>query len=123
MTPVLSSPAGRDAHAAFLIVWLILGAVAFTAVLAPLVLSEDSVARLTPVCVWKAKLNRECPGCGLTRSFLLIARGRFEDASAMNRAGPPLYAAFTANGVVLMAWLARRIVMTRKPKGGVACRY
>lgn len=43
------------------------------------------------LCVFKRIFLLDCPGCGLTRAFLLIPRGRFGDALAFNVASLPLY--------------------------------
>lgn len=42
---------------------------------------------LPPLCASKALFNVECPGCGLTRSFVSLAHGRWSDAMAANRVG------------------------------------
>lgn len=42
---------------------------------------------------WSVRLlGQECPGCGLTRSFLALASGQWADAFALNPSGPPLFA-------------------------------
>jgi hypothetical protein len=107
-----------EVRLAFLIVWLVLSAVILGILAAPFVLSGDAIARASPVCVWKAKFNRECPGCGLTRSFLHLSARRARDAFSANRAGPALYAAFVANELFLAAWLFRR----RASQGGLPCK-
>jgi len=43
------------------------------------------------LCVFKRIFLLDCPGCGFTRAFLLIPRGRFADALALNVASLPLY--------------------------------
>lgn len=43
------------------------------------------------LCVFKRVFLLDCPGCGLTRAFLLIPRGRFADALHFNVASLPLY--------------------------------
>jgi hypothetical protein len=46
----------------------------------------------TPLCWSVILLHRECPGCGLTRSFAAIGRGSFLEANALNPLGPILFA-------------------------------
>ncbi len=48
-------------------------------------------------CLLKRISGWECPGCGLTRSFLVLSRGQILEAFQFNPAGPVLY------GVFLMA--------------------
>lgn len=43
------------------------------------------------LCVFKRVFLLDCPGCGLTRAFLLIPRGYFIDALVLNVASLPLY--------------------------------
>ncbi len=46
----------------------------------------------TPLCWSVILLHRECPGCGLTRSFAAIGRGSLLEANALNPLGPILFA-------------------------------
>lgn len=41
-------------------------------------------------CASRAIFNTECPGCGLTRSFILLAEGRLAEAYARHHLGPLL---------------------------------
>lgn len=42
---------------------------------------------LPPLCLSRAIFGVECPGCGLTRGFVLLAHGHWYDSLAMNRVG------------------------------------
>lgn len=44
-----------------------------------------------PLCIVKALTGLECPGCGMTRSFLLIGHGRLAAAAKMHPAGLPAF--------------------------------
>lgn len=44
------------------------------------------------ICWWKEVFHFDCPGCGLTRSFVAIANGQFFEAISYNPAGPLLFA-------------------------------
>jgi hypothetical protein len=44
-----------------------------------------------PLCLFKALTGLECPGCGMTRAFLLIGHGRLGEAFAMHPAGLPAF--------------------------------
>lgn len=52
-------------------------------------------------CWWHYLFGVNCPGCGLTRSFISLAHGRVADAFGYNWMGPPLFL-----GTVL-AWADR----------------
>lgn len=41
---------------------------------------------LPETCTMHARFGIDCPGCGLTRSFIYLAHGRFADAYALNPA-------------------------------------
>ena len=45
------------------------------------------------MCVSRGLFGLECPGCGLTRSFVALAGGEFSRAVAFNPLGPVLFAA------------------------------
>lgn len=53
------------------------------------------------LCLFKLVTSYDCPGCGLTRSFLEMARLHVTKAFHYNWAGPLVYAAF------LVAWVDR----------------
>ena len=44
-----------------------------------------------PLCVFNGITGLDCPGCGMTRAFLLIGHGRFADAAAMHPASIPAF--------------------------------
>jgi len=47
---------------------------------------------LPPMCWFRRVLNIDCPGCGLTRSFISLSHGRWSDAWLYNPVGPMIYA-------------------------------
>lgn len=60
----------------------------------------------TPLCWSVIFLGRECPGCGLTRSFAAIGRGELAAANALNPLGPILFAyALAVIGIRIGKWL------------------
>lgn len=67
-------------------------AIAAAVVLGQLAARGHDLVTNTPLCWSQIFLGRECPGCGLTRSFLMIGRGAVRDANVMNPLGPILFA-------------------------------
>jgi hypothetical protein len=56
-----------------------------------------------PLCLVKGLTGLDCPGCGMTRAFLLIGHGRFADAAAMHPASIPaslIVAGMALTGIV-----------------------
>ncbi len=51
-----------------------------------------------PLCFIKYFWHMDCPGCGLTRSFLSLARLNLVDSFRYNAAGPLIYLLFLAYG-------------------------
>jgi len=47
-------------------------------------------------CFSRSLFSVDCPGCGLTRSFVLVAHGKFAESFAMHHVGIPLAIAFAA---------------------------
>jgi hypothetical protein len=43
------------------------------------------------ICFWKRALGIDCPGCGLTRSWVYLAHGDWRAAWSMNVLGPILF--------------------------------
>jgi len=62
-----------------------------------------------PLCPSVLLFHRECPGCGLTRSFAAIGRGALGDAAALNPLGPILFG-------VLLAVAAARVAKSAWPR-------
>ena len=46
---------------------------------------------LPAACLSRTLLHVDCPGCGLTRSFVAVAHGDFAQAFALHRLGPLLF--------------------------------
>ena len=56
-------------------------------------LTVDGVMRI-PLCLFHLMSNLDCPGCGLTRSFISISHGDLLSAVRFNALGPVLYIFF-----------------------------
>ena len=56
----------------------------------------------------------DCPGCGLTRSFISMSHGEFQRAFSFNMAGPLVYL-FVLVQIPWHAWQLYRIVRLRRP--------
>lgn len=67
---------------------------------------------LPPTCMTQLVFGVECPGCGLTRAFVLITHGRFADSLRYHRLGIALYAFF----LYLAATHVRLLVRGRRAK-------
>jgi hypothetical protein len=63
----------------------------FLCVLISMGMEETVIYRYTPTCMFKTYLNIECLSCGMTRSFLSIAKGNFGEANEFNKLGIPLF--------------------------------
>jgi hypothetical protein len=61
-------------------------------------------------CPVRAIAGVECPFCGMTRSFVAMARGRVGDAFAFHPAGPLLMLAMLAFAVSVVVVTARGAV-------------
>lgn len=47
---------------------------------------------LPEICFWRRFLGIECPGCGLTRSFVSLGHGQWRAAWEFHMLGPALFA-------------------------------
>ena len=66
---------------------------------------------LPRTCGARALTGYDCPGCGMTRSFVSIAHGRFADAWRYHRMGAPFFA------LVLFQIVYRPIMLVRRAWG------
>jgi hypothetical protein len=69
---------------------------------------------LPPLCSWKALTGRDCPGCGLTRSFIALGHGQWRDSFRFNPAGP-IWFAFIAAQIPYQAVQLLRISRGTRP--------
>jgi len=65
--------------------------------------------QLPALCSFQRLFAIDCPGCGLTRSFVYAVRGRLSDAWAMHPIGT-LLAGYLALTLPERAWRIRRLV-------------
>lgn len=63
-------------------------------------------------CLWKTLFGVTCPGCGLTRAWALLLRGRWHEAASMNGLIFPVVAIFTIH-----------LVRTLRRTLALACQY
>lgn len=69
---------------------------------------------LPPLCQLKLFTGLDCPGCGLTRSFIALAHGQWRDSFRFNLAGP-LWFAFIGMQIPYQAWQLSRISRGNRP--------
>jgi Protein of unknown function (DUF2752) len=93
---------------AFTISWLIVTMITLATVVAPTILSESQIGRITPQCDRKVKTGQPCFFCGMTTGFIDIAHGRWREAERANLASVPLYAGFVCNGLCLGIFLSSK---------------
>jgi Protein of unknown function (DUF2752) len=58
-------------------------------------------------CLSQGLFHVQCPGCQLTRSFILITHGRLRDSVRFHRMGIPLYLFFAGQAVLRIYGLKR----------------
>ena len=66
-----------------------------------------------PGCAFRSVTGIPCPGCGMTRAFLLLSQLRVGDALCANPAAPALVAS-------MAAWLVRPVGWSQRTRD-VAC--
>jgi hypothetical protein len=101
---------------ALLIHWLVLSAIAGLVLLAPFVVSRETILRQTPQCWYKARHQKDCPACGMTRGFLEISDGNLRAAQASNRGSVPLFGLLAANELVVAGFLIRKIGLVKRAR-------
>lgn len=69
---------------------------------------------LPPLCTMKRLTGVDCPGCGLTRSFIALAHGQWRESLRFNAAGP-IWFVIIAGQVPFQAWQLRRIASQQRP--------
>jgi hypothetical protein len=69
---------------------------------------------LPPLCQMKLLTGLDCPGCGLTRSFIALAHGQFVESFRFNPAGP-LWFACIALQIPYQALQIGRLTRGKRP--------
>jgi hypothetical protein len=114
--PVFLQMKPNDLAIASFIVWLTLSGLILFVLILPYVLPVESINALTPQCPWKLKYNRDCPLCGMTKSFALISHGYITEGWRIRASAPILYALFVVNEMAVMFVIGRRWI-TRSRHG------
>ena len=60
-----------------------------------------------PLCAVNALTGLKCPGCGMTRAFLLVGHARFREATAAHPAAVPAFLVVAGVAVVGIVRAAR----------------
>ena len=101
----------RRSHAEYLVLYVIVVVLSFVLsdagegkVLMPL---PGGARPLPPLCPLKAFTGIDCPGCGLTRSFVALAHGEVGQSLAYHRLGWALFFAVVYH-VFYRAWMVAR---------------
>lgn len=55
-----------------------------------ILVNVETLSRI-PLCFFKHLTELDCPGCGLTRSFISLSHGHFLEAIRFNALGPLIY--------------------------------
>jgi hypothetical protein len=63
---------------------------------------------LPAICTMQLLFGMDCPGCGLTRSFISLAHGNWWDAMRFNPAGPLVFT-LVALQIPYRVWQIRRL--------------
>jgi len=79
------------------------------------VLFNHGMAPPFVICPLRHLTGIPCPGCGLTRSFMAIARGDLEYALSMHLFGPVLFGAFVLVVIFMAAELKTGRRLRRTP--------
>jgi hypothetical protein len=101
-----------DASIAIRATWLIVAVIGMIAVVAPLVVSADSLHGLFPVCEARAR-GGSCALCGMTTGFIFVSQGEIEEARRANAGAPVLYAVLVLNFLVALPYSITMLLRRR----------
>lgn len=74
------------------VIWLLLSAVFAASALLPLPHgTSGQIGSLPSICLFYHLTGLPCPGCGLTRSFVSLGHGHFQDALHWHPLGPAIW--------------------------------
>ncbi len=102
---------------ALVIAWLAATLALLPVLLAPFLLSPETIFAVAPICEARAR-GESCFLCGMTTAFVLIGHLRLDDAVRANHASIPLYAALVWNQCVAM-WFVTWKIAARWPRRSV----
>ncbi len=99
---------------AYFIVWTMITFILMLILLLPFAASKQTVLAISPTCVSIIKNHRECPMCGMTRSFIAISNGHFSRANQFNRGSIILYGIFLLDIIIYGIYSIRFITNKKK---------
>lgn len=109
-----------DLPRALVYAWLVLSAAAGAAMAAAWLIPADVLSELIPECPSRAR-GGQCPFCGMTTGFLLLARGELLRAREANPGAPLLFSLCGANFVAALSYVLMRLLRRRQPGEHTTC--
>jgi hypothetical protein len=103
----------KERQQAYYIVWSIITIILFFILLFPFIAKDNIVLKVSPTCISVIKYHRECPMCGMTRSFIEISHCKFSSAFHYNRGSIFLYIIFLLNIVFYTVCTYKRFKNTK----------
>lgn len=111
-----STPTASDSGLPGACRWLLAGA-ALVLAGAGLHFANPSTDAGSALCPSRRLLHLPCPGCGLTRAFLLLAKGEWRDAFRLHPLSPLLAAQIALAWLGWGSWLAVPRLRRALPEG------
>ena len=93
---------------ASVIVWVIISVCVAVILIVSYLPAENTILEISRRSRSFNHGNRDCPLCGMTRSFMAINRGEFDKARSLNKNSIVLYASFVLNEALFAVYLARK---------------
>jgi hypothetical protein len=101
--------------ATFLAVWLVASTLAFPALLATVLLPQQALLALAPVCTHRAA-GSECALCGTLAGLLLVSHGNLNAAANRGALSIPLYSALIWNECVAVWYALGELLRALTPR-------
>ena len=97
----------KQIKTAVILAWLIASGFLLVLLSAPLWMAEGTIVGATHLCRSAYHGAPACSLCGMTRAFLFISRGDFEQASTANHNSVVLFGSLVLNEIIALSYLLK----------------
>jgi hypothetical protein len=93
-----------------ILVWIVTGIILLCLTIIPLILPNETIFHFSSQLKHPHNHNKDCPFCGMTRGYVLMAKGQLKDAFFYNHYAPFLYIGSFVNGAGVIFYLGKLLI-------------
>jgi hypothetical protein len=102
----------KDIKKAYISLWVIFSTAIFAIMISMFFLDEGNVYKISSIM--QSSHEESCVFCGMTRSFVIILKGNFNQGALVNEAAFPLFSLLLLNQLLFISYLGLKLFKYKK---------